>query len=361
MPEKKKLPRPYADPAAFGPMRERGLARFPERAANWKRKNENPRGEVLEHLPVSMDYEVTSRCNFRCLMCRVNDFPGGKRAEDMTLDDFTRSLDEQTGLVEVKLQGLGEPLLSKDIFAMIALAESRDIWTRLTVNGSLLHLNDNYMRLIDANPGEVQLSFDGATAEVFEHVRKGSNFERVTANFKLANDYAARQGVLKTRAWTVVQKANAHELEDIVRMSADLGFVRLTFSAAVANWGVESWSKRLGELQADEPFTLERAEALMELGRGLGVEVTFWDVSDKFSFDSPATLCSWPFERAYMGSDMRVVPCCALGVPEVCDMGDGRDFMNVWNSETYRRLRRQHLTRRIPGFCRQCYGLDEGE
>lgn len=360
MPDKGKLPRPYPDPATFGPMRERGLARFPERAANWQRKNDNPRAEVLDYLPVSMDYEVTSRCNFRCLMCRVNDFPGGKRAEDMTLDDYTRSLDEQVGLVEVKLQGLGEPLLSASIFDMIALADSRDIWTRLTVNGSLLHVNDNYMRLIDANPGEVQLSFDGATAEVFERVRRGSNFERICANTRLLNGYAARQGVLKTRAWTVVQKANEHQLEDIVRLGAELGFVRMTFSAAVANWGVKSWSRRMDELKAEGPFTAERAEALIDLGRGLGVEVTFWDVSDKFSFDSAATLCSWPFERAYMGSDMRVVPCCALGVPEVCDMGDGRDFLHVWNSEAYQTLRRQHLTGRIPGFCRQCYGL-EGE
>lgn len=359
MPETRKLPRPYPDPAAFGPMRERGLARFPERAANWRRKNESPRAEVADHLPVSMDYEVTSRCNFRCLMCRVNDFPGGKRAEDMTLEDYARSLDEQTGLVEIKLQGLGEPLLSASIFDMIALADSRDIWTRLTVNGSLLHASDNYMRLIDANPGEVQLSFDGATAEVFQHVRRGSNFERICANVKLLNAYAERQGVLKTRAWTVVQKANEHELEDIVRLGADLGFVRMTFSAAVANWGVKSWSRRLGELKAEGPFTWERAEALMELGRSLGVEVTFWDVSDKFSLERPESLCSWVFERAYMGSDMRVVPCCALGVPEVCDMGDGRDFLNVWNGEAYRTLRRQHLAGRIPGFCRQCYGLED--
>lgn len=359
MAQKPKLPRPYPDPAAFGPMRERGLARFPARAENWRKKTENPRAEVVDHLPVSMDYEVASRCNFRCLMCRVNDFPGGKRADDMTLDDYRRSLDEQTGLVEVKLQGLGEPLLNPALFDMIALATERDIWTRLTVNGSLLHLNDNYMRLVDANPGEVQLSFDGATAGVFEAVRRGSNFERICANLKLLNGYCERQKVLKTRAWTVVQKANAHELEDIVRLGAALGFVRMTFSAAVANWGVQSWSRRLEELAADAPFTPERAEALMELGKSLGVEVTFWDVSDKFTLGDPATLCSWVFERAYMGSDMRVVPCCALGVPEVCDMGDGRDFLNVWNSEAYRKLRRQHLTGRIPGFCRQCYGLED--
>jgi len=67
---------------------------------------------------------------------------------------------------------------------------------------------------------------------------------------------------------------------------------------------------------------------------------------------------SWPFERAYISSDMRVVPCCIIGNPEVSDLGDAQEFDKVWTNEAMEQFRRDHLEGRIPTECRSCYESD---
>ena len=122
----------------------------------------------MSYLPAKMDIENVSRCNFRCTMCQVSDWAGGKRARDMTLEEFQGFLSKQVGITEIKLQGLGEPLLGPDFFEMIRFARSRHIWVRVTTNSSLLHHKENYRHLVDSDVCEVQMSLDGATPEVFE-------------------------------------------------------------------------------------------------------------------------------------------------------------------------------------------------
>ncbi len=61
----------------------------------------------------------------------------------------------------------------------------------------------------------------------FESIRHGSRFEMVTRNAKLLNDYAKEVGKHRTRMWSVIQETNYHELDDLVRLAAELGFGRL--------------------------------------------------------------------------------------------------------------------------------------
>ena len=58
----------------------------------------------------------------------------------MSLDDFKNIVDTQYGLIEIKLNGLGEPTLQgDDFFEMIKYARQKKIWVRITTNASLLH------------------------------------------------------------------------------------------------------------------------------------------------------------------------------------------------------------------------------
>ncbi len=146
--------------------------------------------KIVKHLPIKLDIENVSRCNFRCVMCAVSDWDKSQRADDMSLDDFKRLVDENYGLVEIKLQGLGEPTMQgDDYFEMIKYARERHIWVRTVTNGSLLHLNDNIKKIVEAGSNEIQISIDGATSEVFEAVRRGSNFELVIDNCRELNQY----------------------------------------------------------------------------------------------------------------------------------------------------------------------------
>ena len=55
-----------------------------------------------------------SICNFACSMCAVSKWDKGRRAADLALPHFLALLEEQVGLVEIKLNGIGEPLMQGD-------------------------------------------------------------------------------------------------------------------------------------------------------------------------------------------------------------------------------------------------------
>ena len=159
-------------------------------------------------------------------MCQVSDWHKGTRAKDLPLECFKRIIDEQHGLVEIKLQGMGEPLLQRDDFIeMVKYARQSHIWVRTTTNASLLHLRNNYKKLIDADPDmKSKISIDGATKKTFEGIRRQSDFEQVVKNCVLINDYCREKGVRRTKMWVVVQKQNVHEAHQLLDLAHKTGF-----------------------------------------------------------------------------------------------------------------------------------------
>jgi MoaA/NifB/PqqE/SkfB family radical SAM enzyme len=355
------VPEPAAGLAAYERERELALARSPECRSNYERYlASRRRGAVVDYYPIKLDIENVSRCNFRCTMCAVSDWHKGQRAADLSLDAFRRLIDEQIGLVEIKLQGLGEPTMQRDdYFAMIRYAREKHIWVRTTTNASLLHLKDNYRKMIDADVNELQISVDGASKAVYEGIRRGANYERVMANIALINRHARERGVDRTKMWTVVQQANLQELEALVDHAAALGFSNQVFSLELTDFGLARWQEINAAASAERSLDVDFLLGLVERGKERGVRVRFWNTTAKYSTDSPQALCPWPFERAYISSDQRVVPCCFIGNPDVAEIGTApanpASFASVWFGADFQAFRQAHLDGDIPDYCRGCY------
>ncbi len=353
-------PEPSLGVEAYRRERELALAHSPKRRENYERYLRAQRGEAPDHLPIKLDIENVSRCNFRCTMCVVSEWPRGRRAEDMSYDDFAKLIDEQYGVVEIKLQGIGEPLMQGDDYIrMIRHARAQHIWVRTTTNASLLHLKDNNKKLIDSGVNEVQISIDGADAETFGAIRRGSRFARVAENCKRINAYCDEVGRWPTKMWTVVQRANCHQLPRLVALASELGFKSQVFSLSLSDWGLESWNQRNAAAAVTDELDPERLFALVEQGEKLGVQVRFWRVLEKYTTEAPAKLCPWPFERAYVSSDLRVVPCCYVGDPDVSPNGKGPreagSVASLRHGPDFSAFRQAHLEGRIPKLCQSCY------
>ncbi len=355
----KNLPKPEPMPNEWAYKLERWkcLALSSRKLKNYmKYMRSARRSEDLEYLPIKLDIENVSRCNFRCTMCQVSGWANFKRADDMSFEDFKNLIDEQYGLVEIKIQGMGEPTLAKDTyFNMLKYARSKHIWVRTVTNASLLHLHDNYKKIVDSGANEIQISVDGATKETFENIRQGSNFEKVSENCKLINDYCKTKKILRTKMWTVVQKDNLTELSDLVKLGHELGFTSMVLALDLNGWGQEKWNNHANEVKVENQVTYEYAKKLVDKGEDLGIKVTFWNNTSKFNTASKETLCHWPFERAYVSSDMKIVPCCMIANPEVKNLGDAHNFTQEWNSKNYKEFRKAHLEGKIPNICKECY------
>jgi len=353
------LPAPYPvpDQATYDKVREEALEFSVERRNNYEKYlRSSKKIESPDYLPIRIDIENVSRCNFSCSMCVVDTWDKRQRARDMTIAEFKQLIDKQYGLVEIKIQGMGEPTLQRDdFFEMIRYARSKAIWVRTITNASLLHVRDNYKKLINSGVNEVQISIDGATKEVFESIRQGSTFERVVDNCKLVNQYAASQSIERTKMWTVVQKKNQHQIKEIIDLGKAMGFKHLVFSLNMVDFGVAEISVKNNQQSVEKIFTNQQAIEYMDYGKQLGLNVRFWRQTKKYSTASLETLCPWPFERAYVSSDMRTVPCCVLGNPEIADLGDATELTNVWQSKTYQNFREEHIQGKLPDYCKNCY------
>lgn len=354
------LPRPKANEKEFQRILGERFQNFPKCKENYdvyKSILFSGYKTKCEYFPIKMDYEVSSHCNFRCTMCLISEL-GANRPTNMLYEDFKKSIDEQVGLIEVKLQGLGEPLLNPNFFKMVEYAVDKNLWVRTTTNASLLHINDNYKKMIDFKIGEIQISVDGATKETFENIRKGSNFEQVVNNCRVLNEYAASKNEnWRTSCWMLVQKENFHEVEQLLELAAEMKFTRVTYSITIGDWGRDNWTDINSSKEVKEEFSEELAYRLIERGKELGIEVTFWDGKDKYIYDEKKDkICGWLFSRCYIASDMKIVPCCVVSDSNTCDMGDGcTDFTRVWNGEKYQKYRMMHLKGKIPKMCQNCY------
>ena len=276
----------------------------------------------------------------------------------MTLDTFKKLIDEQYGLVEIKLNGLGEPTLQGDVFFdMIAYARSKRIWVRITTNASLLHLNENYKKLIDSGVNEIDISMDGADQQTYESIRKNGRFETVAKNCKLINDYAASLGICRTKMWTIVQENNFNNFSQFVTLASILGFKHLVFSLNLHGWADADLLKENLSKVIENKLEEKKLFDLVSDGKKAGVRVSFWTLNDKFDASSIHTLCPWPFERAVVSSDSRVVPCCMIGNPDAYEIGRGirTTFSDIWFGKEYQKFRQDHLSGNIPAKCKLCY------
>ena len=350
------LPTPKPDLQAYDRERRLALLTSPRRLLNYLRFRWAARRPHISHWPIKLDIENVSRCNFACTMCQVSDWPGRQRAGDMSLADFQSIIDGQPGLIEVKIQGMGEPTMQGDaFFDMIRYARRKHIWVRTTTNASLLHLNDNFTKLIDSGVNDIQVSLDGATVATYEAIRRGGKFDRVIQNCHLLNDYARENGNVGIQMWVVVQRTNLAELEALVDLAGDLGFGRLTFALDLNDWGQDAWRDANGQVAVEHLVDTARALALVKQGEASGIAISFWTNTTKYSTRKPETLCPWPFERAYVSSDMRIVPCCMIGNPSVADLGDAAAFESSWFGQSYADFRQAHLDGNIPRPCQGCY------
>ncbi len=340
---------PVPDKYSYNSYRTLGCLQHPKRLWNYVKFKAARFSSKVNYLPLVCDIEPNQVCNFKCKMCDPSVLFNVERKQ-MSFLDFKRFIDDQYGLIEVKIQGVGEPLMNKDFLRMCEYAISKKLWVRTTLNGSLLHKNDAYRHLIDIGIHDINLSCDGATKETFEGIRQGGKWEIFIENSKLLNDYNAQFGKgTKTRAWVVIQEGNKHEFFDFPKVFADLGFGEMCYSFAMHNYGRDDDNTEATPFD----FTNVNFQQVMEMGQELGIEV-FWWGHPSFTKER---FCRIPFQRVYLTTDMHIVPCCYIANQEVVDFGPYDDFKNIWFNkyESFRDAMKNPDVE-VRDYCKDCYG-----
>jgi radical SAM protein with 4Fe4S-binding SPASM domain len=319
-------------------------------------------------LPREVQVEVTGACNLRCRMCLVRYRPPLDRATaSLGLPAFREIVDALPALSKITVQGLGEPLLAPDLFAMIEYAAARGIRVGFNTNGTLL-TRGTAERLVDAGLDWLHVSMDGATAETYEAIRDGASFEKVCRNVAglaalLRERAAARPTVMLV---FVAMRRNVHELPALVRLAASWGVraVRVqNLSHSFSDADGDPAYRDIGSFTASEALwsaTDERANAILAEARriaaaeGIALRLPERGVDGPRAEGAPG--CDWPWRSAYVRHDGRVQPCCMLMGEDRAILGDVREggFAAVWRGARYDGFRAALLTASPPEVCRGC-------
>lgn len=303
-------------------------------------------------LPVTLDVEPNNTCNFECPHCQVTHWSKPVASLDET--SFIRLLKQLPHLARVKLQGMGEPLLNKNLVKMLQAGEQRGISMRFTTNGSV-YTEALAERLRSLDDTVITVSVDGATREVFEQIRVGGKFEKVMSNIAHLCRGRDSRRTPRVDLWTVVTRKNLAQLCDLVRLCKRLGADGITFQIFVSDWGKPSMAPATHPVRID-PHNEELLQALREaseLAESEKVELRIFG-GNLLSKKRP---CPWPWTSAYVAANGDVVPCCILADSDTVKMGNvfEQDFSAIWNSAAYCGFRERIRSHDLPEYCRNCY------
>lgn len=264
-------------------------------------------------LPDIVQIETTNICNAKCVFCPRDRMsrPLGVMEEGL----FRKLVDEcaDLAIAHVRLHNYGEPFVDRHLVEKIAYAKSRGIpEVGLISNGSLI--TDVVARgIVEAGLDAINISVDASGKETFERTRVGLSYDKVIANIERLVHVREQLGSRRPRLiLSFVRQDNSEQERAFVdQWSRVADKVHVT--------GLHNWAGTLDE----------RAGATFPCYRPWLTLTVLWD--------GRIALCCADFDGRVILGDARTT-----GIAE------------IWNSEPYRRVRREHLQSGGPDICRSC-------
>jgi radical SAM protein with 4Fe4S-binding SPASM domain len=284
------------------------------------------RMEGWSDFPLQIDFELTSKCNFRCAFCVHGYEDVAKKV--LGFDRFQKVIDEgsEFGLVSIKLNYINEPLLVRDLDRYIRYARSRGVLNTFFATNGLL-MNERVSRaLIDAGLSKVFISLDAVSDETFLAMRQSTKLDKIVSNIERLLDLREQLNVKHpiVRVNFLKTHRNMHEAHDFVEKwtgKVDM----IGFQDRVRLPGID-------EEEPPEDMDLQRASL------------------DNFR-------CSFPLKQLVVDSGGSILPCCTFSGREM-PMGhvDTHTVKEVWDSVKMNDLRRLQTEGKWKSnsICRSC-------
>ena len=335
---------PFIDPDAL----DSAHPLTPRKLANLARANEAHSAMAAEFdaLPSKLTFQTTDVCNLSCGHCQIPLRLKQASMEPRLLDLLVQQL--LPDLIELHPTNLGEPFAWPHFRRLCGHLDEYGVVLDLTTNGTLL--TTQRIEWIAPIARDVKISFDGATAETFERLRRGASFDAVCGSVAALVQRLARVRVRRpvVALQMTLMRDNVHELPGLVRLARRLGVDR------VKAYHLFSFSPELdrqslmGDLERYEQDILPRTLAL---GEELRVDLQLAEPSGGSREALTPRVCHLPWHESWIDVDGSVLVCHSHG-GEVA--GSLEDFAAAWSGPLYRSVRRGFAEKRPIGACDGC-------
>ena len=301
---------------------------------------ERKRAVRVHYLPPVMTVESVTGCNLRCPECPTGlSDPRGRKTGKAKLDDMKSIIDQMSRRsLQINFHHQGEPLLNDDFFAACEYAAGKGLWTAIHSNLSLKR-EDLAARIVASRLGNLVVSCDGATQEIYEKYRAGGDVDLVLENLRQVAQEKKRLN--RRLPWLTAQflvfEHNWHEMKSFRERAVAAGADEVLFLPGCRNGTTKS-----GHVGAEQVFRLS--------------ELT-WQ-----NRETP-TMCCDVWDNVILTYDGGIFPCCFCYRDE--DLFDRPQeptttrLLDRFNGPAYRRIRRFFLGKAerradLPLPCRHC-------
>jgi len=299
--------------------------------------------------PVGASIGIIDKCNLKCIMCSRQD-PNIQLGE-LTFEQFQGIIQQIPMIYSVMLTGHGEPLLHRDLFAMIEYLHSKKISAGVFSNATLLTPKTSET-LLNLKLEDIRFSLDGATKETYEKIRVGARFDEVISNVSNFVNMSKKMGSkIRIGVRMTAMKDNLNELPAMVHLTSELGIRELQ----IANLSELLPQLEGKSLKGTDEETREVLNSVQQEARHLGTNLRIHGFI-RHRIDNTRVACKQPYIGMRINATGEVNPCC----------GSTRNFGNVsqkpikeiWSSPEFNNFRRQVKSKTPPAECLSCPVLE---
>lgn len=315
----------------------------------------------LESKPRRLNLALTTRCNIKCKMCVVKDIPweipNERIKEVLSLFPVLERIIWQGG--EVFLYPMFKELLHE-------ASMFQDLSHEITTNAHLL--DREWIELLSKLPVDLNISIDGVTPEVYDHIRKGSKFLNI---LKILEQLKQEKKMGKVLIVTVM-RSNYKQIELFPDFANKYGFRRIIIQPVKSNYDNKEniFQSKNKKIMISISKQLKKAR---EKAREYGIEIVEMLPSqvenkniEKESKEDEADetlnkkfdglFCYAPWQQMFVEWGGAVYPHCMCicdGTNEIRKAGNvvKKSLMEIWNGDKMKEYRRRLVDRTFPDLC----------
>lgn len=287
---------------------------------------------------VVLNFELTNRCPFRCVMCaRTNNMTRDEGLMDYELfkrgvDDYVAASPEAATKEILWLHGFGESLVHPEFDLFVAYAARRGLRPALSVNPLMLK-PAVAQRLLEAQPALLYLCMDGHDNASFEAIRGLPNaYDKSKENLLAFLDLKAK---VSPDTEIHLSMIDFPMNEESIRLT-QAEWKQLPGIDLFLSKGFTTWDGNAPDVEALVPMPLRK-------------------------LSGPVT-CDFPWTRMTVAWDGDVTPCC-YDYNKRYVLGSVRDsgLADIWNGKPMQALRAEFLSGNVNNsLCRNCSNLRGG-
>jgi len=298
--------------------------------------------------PERIHVELTSKCNFKCIICRHGHEAYGEDLNEYLCGILVNELIPHT--TEIELQGTGESLLNPN-FEKVFDASARNEYRRLNLitNASLL-TDDLIKRFVKSNM-QLIVSLDDSNKENFKLQRPNGNFDVVINN--LYRVQAARKNANKAFSFVinmVCSQLTRNSVHNMIDLAYTAGVDFLFVSEVRPCMPDNAWQKlRLDKIEDRSAFDDYIAKCL-RYAKSKKIGFRFNKYTENKTIRKKLCVAPWKHIFLYANGDLSA--CCELNCKFGCLQAE--NFQSIWNGEALNIFRSNMLMGDFDPHCLNC-------